>query len=173
MARLVALAMLVVFSIAVAGPQAGQAAASAGTTNTRAALTNAGATALTNAAGQTILQGKELFEPKESMLMQELGRKSTNTSSARRFEIVFFISIPITLWFSWLLMDAMVRNTRDRNNPNHKLQQPHYIYMFSTSLLTSFCVAVEDARRYPEAEKPKVTDVSEFRFEVPVVGVRF
>lgn len=165
MARLVALALLVVFSVVVAGPQAGQAAASAGATNTRAVLTNA--------AGQTILQGKELFEPKESMLMQELGRKSTNTSSARRFEIVFFISIPITLWFSWLLMDAMVRNTRDRNNPDRKLQQPHYIYMFSTSLLTSFCVAVEDARRYPEAEKPKVTDVSEFRFEVPVVGVRF
>ena len=165
MARLVALALLVVFSVVVAGPQAGQAAASAGATNARAVLTNA--------AGQTILQGKELFEPKESMLMQELGRKSTNTSSARRFEIVFFISIPITLWFSWLLMDAMVRNTRDRNNPDRKLQQPHYIYMFSTSLLTSFCVAVEDARRYPEAEKPKVTDVSEFRFEVPVVGVRF
>ncbi len=129
-------------------------------------------TAATN-TGLTPLTGTEVFPPKESLLMQELGKASHHESQARRFEIVFFVSLPVTLMLAYSLMEGLARNTYDRNNPERKIQQPHYIYMFSTSVLTSLYIAIEDARRHPVSERPKTTDVSEMRFELPVVGVRF
>jgi hypothetical protein len=123
--------------------------------------------------GLTPLSGKEVFPPKESLLMQEMGKTPKHETQARRFEIVFFVSLPITLMLAYSLMEALARNTYDRNNPKREIQQPHYIYMFSTSVLTSLYIAIEDARRHPVPERPSATAVSETRFELPVVGVRF
>jgi len=133
------------------------------------ALTN---TTATN-GGYVPLTGQEVFPEQGSLLMQELGKTGHSESQTRRFEIVFFVSLPVTLMLAYSLMEGLARNTYDRNNPDRTIQQPHYIYMFSTSVLTSLYIAIEDARRHTVSERPKPTDVSEIRLEFPVVGVRF
>lgn len=132
----------------------------------------ANSTATTN-TDLTPLRGSEIVPAKESHLLRELGKTPHHESQTRRFEIVFFVSLPVTLMLAYSLMEGLSRNTYDRNNPERKIQQPHYIYMFSTSLLTSLYIAIQDARRHPIKERPKATDVSEVQLKLPVVGVRF
>jgi len=127
-----------------------------------------------NAEGQRALEGQEIFPEKENALMRELGQQHSYTSRVRRFEIVFFISIPITLLLGFTLMDGLARMAYDKKNPDRTLQQPHYIYMFSTTFLSSLYVAIKDARSYnPPESAHKHTEVSELRLELPIVGVRF
>jgi hypothetical protein len=123
--------------------------------------------------GMIVLEGREIFHPKESLLMRELGQEHSHTSRARRFEIVFFITLPVTLLLSFSLMEGLSRNVPDFLNPNFELKRPHYIYMFSTSVITSLLVAIDDVRRYHPPQKTPFTEVSERRFELPIVGVRF
>ena len=122
-----------------------------------------------------ILEGEEIILPKESLLMRELGQTHSHTSKLRRFEIVFFISIPITLLFGFSLMEGLSQNVPDRFNPDRDMRQPHYIYMFATALFTSLYVAIDDVRRYnpPEKVSSTSTEVSGMFFELPIVGVRF
>ncbi|MDR2734437.1 MAG: hypothetical protein LBC99_07335 [Spirochaetota bacterium] len=121
------------------------------------------------------LTGEEHFPPRESVLMNALGQQYSYTSKLRRFEIVFFISIPVTLLLSFTLMEALARSspTTYGTNRNQEMQSPHYIYMFSTSLLASLYVAIADVHKYNPPEPAKATDVSETKFELPIIGVRF
>jgi len=129
----------------------------------------------TNPADWTPLSGEERFTAKENILLKELGQEHSYTGRFRRGWIVFWISIPVTLLLTFTLMDALARGapTTYGDNRNRELLQPHYIYMFSTSLLTSLYVAIADARKYNPPERPKATDVNEVKFELPIVGIRF
>lgn len=128
-------------------------------------VTNTGAT-----NGEIRIEGKVPVRKENDALMQALGKERTRTFRARRFEIVFFVSLPVTLWLTWSLMEFWIRNTRDVNNPKREFQSPHYIYMFSTSVITSFYIAIEDQKRYGKSE---AAGPPEKKVEIPIIGIRF
>lgn len=123
-------------------------------------------------SGRTLLTGKPVKEKKIPRLMKELKRKPYEESKARRFEIVFFVSLPVTLWLTYTMMEMLVGNTRDKNNPNRELQTAHYVYMLSSSLVTSFYIAYQDSLMY---NPPSTSNTAqrELHFQLPIVGIRF
>jgi len=118
----------------------------------------------------TVISGEERTEKERDILMKSLNRYRTSTRGARRFEIVFFVSLPVTLWLSWTLMEFMIRKTKDTNNPKKEFQSPHYIYMFSSSILTSFYIAAQDHKRH--GTQPH-SGPAERKVSIPIFGLYF
>lgn len=121
------------------------------------------------------LSGKPVSLSNTDRLMRELGREPYRSTAGRRFEITFFISLPVTLWVTWTLMKFMTKYVRDYDNPAKELRTPHYVFMLSTSLVTSFYIAAEDARRHPPDKVVLGSGpaVRETYVDVPVIGVRW
>ena len=169
--------LLFVSSVALYGaPASAPAQASAPGAQAQPQTQNESAEAGERRDGRLILEGEEVFPLKESLLMRELGQEHSHTSRARRWEIVFFISIPVTLLLGFSLMEGLSRNVPDELNEKRELRQPHYIYMFSTALITSLYISIQDVRRYHPPEKTSSTSparASGLSFELPLWGVRF
>ncbi len=118
-----------------------------------------------------LLQGKPVVPDKRSLLMKQLKREYFKPTKTRRFEIVFFISLPVTLWLTYTLMEFMIRSVPDKNNPNHDFQTPHYVFIYGSSLATSFYIAYHDSIKYDRMlERNRI---KEKKIEVPIVGIRF
>ena len=138
----------------------------AGTTNTKPAAKGD----KTGSVKTMVISGKDITEKERDPLMKSLNRDRTSTYGLRRGTIVFFVSLPVTLWLSWTLLEFMIRKTHDDNNPNKEFQKPHYIYMFSSSIATSLYIAHQDSKRYgiePDSGPP------EKKVTIPILGLRF
>jgi len=142
------------------------------------AATNSMTTTITNSVVSTqsnkapmLLKGKPVQPDKKSLLMKQLKREYFRPTKTRRFEIVFFISLPVTLWLTYTLMEFMIRNVDDKNNPNHDFQTPHYVFIYGSSLATSFYIAYQDSKKY--AHILEQNKIRERKFEVPIMGIKF
>lgn len=137
---------------------------------TTTALTNRVVAIQSNKA-PVLLKGKIVAPDKRSLLMKQLKRKYFKPTKTRRFEIVFFISLPVTLWLTYTLMGFMIRGVPDKNNPNKEYQTPHYVFIYGSSLATSFYIAYQDSKKYERIlERNKI---KERKIEVPIIGVKF
>lgn len=115
------------------------------------------------------IKGQQLDTVKTNLLLKELNQTNYKSSPSRRFEIIFFSSLPVTLFISYTILELMIRYNYDKNNPNKEFQKPHYIYMFSSSIATSFMLALDDYR----ARKGINYTPPEFRFNVPFFHLKF
>lgn len=116
-----------------------------------------------------LIQGETVQTAQTNLLLHELKQSNFTSTPARRFEIIFFSSLPVTLFISFSILELMIRNGNDKNNPDKKFQKPHYIYMFSSSIATSLLLALDD---YRDRNGINYTP-PEFRFKLPFFQFRF